>query len=136
MKTSILSVIITITSSTIAMANSATEKVILDCNSIGALDYVQLIEDSSTGAKIKIVSLEDETEPTLLSLVPSNSGQVTGTLNGIKAGKADTLIGTADKDNVYGGAYLDAALLRVGSGQTEAYLSYKGSVHILTCKSK
>ncbi len=108
---------------TMAIGVQANAGVVLECSTLGdSLSAVQL-EQGKKGAMLKVIHM-DET----VDAYPLMSG-----LNNIKKGESDTLIGSKDLDQAFGGAIPNAALMRVLPGQKKAYLAVGGTVYVLNC---
>ena len=109
----------------LTLGMNANARTLLECTTVGdALSSVQVIE-TSRGPAIRVIDLDNSVTQYKIMM---------GDLTKIRNGRSDTLIGAKNPDQVFGGAIMDAALMRVFPGQKEAYLSANKSVYILNCR--
>ncbi len=105
-----------------------TDVVVLQCDTHGdALDGVKLTENSVTHvALLKIGYPTDENSEVVFTLKTS--------LDNIRKGISDTLIGVKDPTDVGFGGGVAGALIRVADGMKNAYLATSGVVYTLECQ--
>lgn len=101
----------------------AQEKVLLDCTTPGdALDAVKLVQKDDSSI-IRISGMDESVQE---YTIRSN-------LRNIAKGEADTLVGTSENSEEFGGAVTNAVLIRVLPGQKSAFLASNGAVFNLNC---